>query len=242
MDAAIAPYSNARREPVLAAVVALHLLAVVAWLSHPPPAGQQGPDPDEMDLVWVRPSPLPAPAAAPPALRPRPPVRPPSPASSVPPPLAAATIAPSMAIPAPASQPPALAAPAAPVLSPDELFEHARRSAGAIAREVRKGRRPVIVLPPDSPAIRLRAGIEHAAEMAPRRWFEAPKIRELVDNTGNARRTRVITGNGTYCITQDKVHAPSGIDTMQRGIKEKITNCPANEEPAKPQQWVTAAD
>jgi len=97
------------------------------------------------------------------------------------------------------------------------------------------------VAPPDSPQIRLRQGMEHAHAMARPRVWEAPKVEELVNNTGDgARRTRVITGRGTYCITQ---RAPTtNVEMIQMHGWTRLTNCPAHEEPAKPQEWRTARD
>ncbi|MBQ5947470.1 hypothetical protein [Massilia sp. ST3] len=134
---------------------------------------------------------------------------------------------------------PAAPAPASPVTG--SIMDNARRSIGSIDRELRKQNRPLIVAPPDSPQIRLRKGMEHAHAMAPPRLWEAPKVEELVNNTGDgARRTRVITGNGTYCITE---RAPTtSIDMIEKHGKIRLTNCPEHEEPAKRQEWRTARD
>ena len=146
---------------------------------------------------------------------------------------------------APASPESAAAAPSAgaPPLRPgiDAIMESARRSVGSIDRALRKENRPLITAPPDSPHIRMRKGMEHAHELAPPRLWEAPKVEELVNNTGDgARRTRVITGNGSYCITE---RAPTtSIDMIEKHGKIRLTNCPQHEEPAKQQEWRTARD
>ena len=120
-------------------------------------------------------------------------------------------------------------------------MDSARSSIGEIDRALRKERQPTIVLPPDSPQIRLRRGIAHSHDMAPPRLWEAPKVVELVNNTGDgARRTRVITGRRTYCITE---RAPvTNIEMIEMHGKLRLTNCPTDEEPAKQQEWRTARD
>jgi hypothetical protein len=147
-------------------------------------------------------------------------------------PAAAAAGADPAASPSPAPAAPATAA---------EILQRARRELGSIDRALRQENRPYLVAPPDSPQIRMRNGIEHAAEMAPNRLWEAPKVQELVNNTGDgARRTRVITGGGTYCVTERS--PATGIDMIEKHGKQSITNCPAHEEAAKPQAWRTAQD
>jgi hypothetical protein len=134
------------------------------------------------------------------------------------------------------------AATAAPRAAADgSLVQRSLHDAGSVARALRKENNPYIVAPPSSPQIRLRRGIEEAHALAPPRLWEAPKIDELVNNTGDgARRTRVITGGGTYCIT---TRSPaSSIDTMEVLGKERLTNCPAHESPASNQEWKTARD
>ena len=129
----------------------------------------------------------------------------------------------------------------APALEDGSLVQRSLHEAGTVARALRKENNPYIVAPPDSPQIRMRKGMEEAHALAPPRLWEAPKIDELVNNTGDgARRTRVITGGGTYCIT---TRSPaSSIDTMETLGKERITSCPAHESPASNQEWKTARD
>jgi hypothetical protein len=123
----------------------------------------------------------------------------------------------------------------------ESIIESARRSAGSIDRAMRKENRSYITAPLDSPQIRMRNGMEQAHAMAPGRLWEAPKIEELVNNTGDgARRTRVITGNGTYCVTERS--AATSVDMIEKHGKLRFTNCPQHEEPAKQQEWRTARD
>lgn len=86
--------------------------------------------------------------------------------------------------------------------------------------------------------MKLERGIEHAAELAPNRWYQAPKTQEILDPGGYGRkRYRVVGANGTYCVTYESNHGPDGRDTMRDGIQPKITNCPRHEAPAKAQKW-----
>ena len=146
--------------------------------------------------------------------------------------------APAGASPVP-EEAPAAEAPAGP--DAGSIVEDARRSAGSIARELRRQGRPLIVAPPDSPQIRLREGIEQAHAMARPRLWETPKIEELVNNTGDgARRTRVITGRSTYCLTE---RAPTtNVEMIEMHGKVRFTSCPKHETPAKQQMWRTARD
>jgi hypothetical protein len=107
-------------------------------------------------------------------------------------------------------------------------MEQARRDIGGIDKALRKENKPYIAAPLDSPQIRLRRGIEQANAMAPNRLWEAPKVEELVNDTGDgARRSRVITGNGTYCITE---RAPTtSIDMIEKHGKQRFTSCPQHE-------------
>lgn len=143
--------------------------------------------------------------------------------------------APDAALPA-TTQSVTIAAPIPPTAA--SILEYARRNAGAIDRAVRKENRPYIVAPPDSPEIRLRAGIDRAHDLAPPKLWEAPKVDELVNQTGDgARRTRVITANGTYCISE---RAPTtSVDMIETHGKLRLTNCPQHEDVATHQDWRT---
>jgi hypothetical protein len=196
------------------------------------------PDPGRTTIQWIR---LPAPPARPQPRREeeaRPePVRVPTRAPARP---SAITLLPPPSVPAAS---PAAAAPAAPASSAPAsagaanaaaLLERARHDAGAVDRALRKENYPYIVAPPDSPQIRLRNGIAAAAQME-------PGMDELVNNTGDgARRTRVVAGGNTYCMTERS--AATSIDTIEKHGKWRQTNCPEHESPANRQEWRTARD
>jgi len=224
-----------RRLAGLALTLFAHAVLVVGWqMTRTLPPPEEGPD---TAIQWLRLPPPAAPVAAPPSpavARPAMTARAGRSASSAPAPVAAeAAPSPLIEQAAPLSEAPAATA--------ESIVENARRSAGDIARALRKDSRPLIVAPPDSAQIRLRQGMEHAHAMAAPRLWEAPKVEELVNNTGDgARRTRVITGRRTYCITE---RAPTtNVDMIQMHGRTRLTNCPAHEEPAKPQAWRTARD
>lgn len=231
-----------RRLAGLLATVLVHAALILAWqLARTPLTGQM--EPEGPLMQWVQlPPPLPAiePAPAVPRTDAGPPARPgPGRAThslpSAPSPDAAApmTEAPA-AIPAPAADTPARPSAA-------EILENARRSVGSIDRALRKESKPLIVAPPDSPQLRMRAGMEEAHALAPPRLFEAPKVEELVNNTGDgARRTRVITGRRTYCITERS--PATNVEMIEMHGKIRLTNCPSPETPAKRQEWRTTRD
>jgi hypothetical protein len=172
-------------------------------------------------LVTPIPAPSPEDAAAPTPAVPAAPTAPAAPASN-------------------ADTPPPAAA-QAPKPSPAQIMEQARRDIRGIDKALRKENRPYIAAPLDSPQIRLRRGIEEAAAMAPNRLWEAPKVEELVNQTGDgARRSRVITGNGTYCITERS--PTTSIDMTEKHGKLRITNCPQHEGTATQQEWRTLRD
>jgi len=121
------------------------------------------------------------------------------------------------------------------------MLQRALRDAGAVDKALRKENRPYIVAPLDSPQIRLRNGIGAAADLAPNKWYEAPKVAELVNNTGDgARRTRVVGSGRTYCVTERATN--TSIDMIEKHGKLRITNCPEHETPASAQGWRTARD
>jgi hypothetical protein len=120
--------------------------------------------------------------------------------------------------------------------------EQALREAGAIERTLRKSSKAYIVAPPDSPQIRMARGFAEAAAVAPGRWWEAPQIVELVTDGGDgARRTRVVTAGGIYCITERS--PATSIDMIEKFGKQRITNCGhEHEQPVNAQEWRTARD
>jgi hypothetical protein len=145
-------------------------------------------------------------------------------------------------LPAPANE--ATPAPAeAPAAKPsaEQILQQAKRDIGSIAKALRKENNPYIAAPLDSPQIRMRRGMEQAAAMAAPRIWEAPKIEDLVNDTGDgARRSRVITGHGTYCITERS--PATNVEMIEMHGKQRITNCPQHELPASKQQWRTLRD
>jgi hypothetical protein len=179
-------------------------------------------------------APHPRPSLLPPSARFVTPI--PAPAAST---AATATIAPTPAAPAANTDAPPQAAAQKPNAA--QIMEQARRDIGGIDKALRKENKPYIAAPLDSPQIRLRRGIEQANAMAPNRLWEAPKVEELVNDTGDgARRSRVITGNGTYCITE---RAPTtSIDMIEKHGKLRFTSCPQHELPATQQEWRTLRD
>lgn len=238
-----APAAGRRSDRLTAvgATLALHLALILAWQAADklPRISLQGSD---EAMLWLSP-PAPAPHIEIPVPEPEKEVR----RQSVPAPVPAQRSEPVVAPAAPAAlEAPAPTLPAvddqpAAIPSAADILANARRSAGEIERALRKENRPLIVAPPDSAQIRMREGMEHARAMAPPRMWEAPKVQELVNNTGDgARRTRVISGRGTYCITE---RAPTtNIEMIEMHGKQRFTSCPTHEEPAKQQVWRTARD
>ena len=224
----------------VAVTLAVHLALILAWqmASRLPPMSPEGSD-EAMQWLTLPPpvrraqdvdvsAPVAVPRQSAPRSAPKRPVQP----------AAITTTAP--ASPAPAEAEAAQVAPSG-LPSAESMVQSARRSAGGIDKALRKESRPLIVAPLDSPQIRMRAGMEHARAMAPPRMWEAPKVEELVNNTGDgARRTRVITGNGTYCITN---RAPTtNVEMIEMHGRQRFTSCPSDEEPPKQQVWRTARD
>lgn len=237
------PPPRAGRRTAIAATLLVHALLILGWtMARRTPS--VAPDPARTTVQWIR---LPAPAtptprrdeAHPLPIRPRTPTPTLPGAIAVPYPSPAAAPATSGASPpAAASAGPAPDAPASPAPPPlssgAALLERARRDAGAVDRALRKENNPYIVAPLDSPQIRLRNGIAAAAHMA-------PGMDELINNTGDgARRTRVVTGGSTYCMTERS--PATSIDTIEKHGKWRQTNCPEHESTANGQEWRTARD
>lgn len=235
----LAPGSGNDRFTGVAVTLAVHLALILAWqlAGKLPQAVREGSD---EAMLWLSP---PAPAPAP---VPRVETAPPEPVRETRPRAAAAAVSAVQPDPVPApsaSEAPAPAVEAPPVATPSaaEIMASARRSIGEIDRALRKENKPLIIAPPDSPQIRMRDGMEHARAMAAPRLWEASKVEELVNNTGDgARRSRVITGRGTYCITE---RAPTtNIEMIEMHGKQRFTTCPKDETPPKQQVWRTARD
>ena len=231
----------------LAVTVLVHAALVLGWqMSRTLPSVQ--PEAPRDGMQWLHlpalppPLPLPTEAAPPvPVERTRERTRA-APARAAQPAMTAVPAAPApAAVPAPIAQE-AATPPEAPAASgAAAIMENARRSVGSIDRALRKESKPTIIAPPDSPQIRMQQGMELAHSLAAPRAWQAPKVEELVNNTGDgARRTRVITGGGTYCITERS--PATSIDMIEKHGKQRITSCPKDETPAKAQVWRTARD
>ncbi len=142
--------------------------------------------------------------------------------------------------------PPETGAPAPPAApagtaarSAADIMRQARRDIGKIDKDL-KNEFPErgIKAPPDSPQIRLEKGIELANELAPPKWYEKAKIKEMIDPGGYGRRRyRIVTAWGVKCWTYDSPRAPNGGDPFNPKREPKVTNCPEHEEPAKAQKW-----
>lgn len=119
------------------------------------------------------------------------------------------------------------------------MLEQAKRDVGKVYGELKKERRKgLISAPADTAQKRFERGVAEAADLAPNKWYEAPKVQEILDEGGYGRkRYRVVGAGGTYCVTYESNHAPDGLDTMRNGIKPKLTNCPPHEQPATKQEW-----
>jgi hypothetical protein len=224
-----------RRHVGIAATVLVHVVLILGWqITRRPPAVT--PDPPRSTIQWIR---LPAPIVPQPRTREK---EEQAPARQPVVPRAGAITLPRVTVPvAPAVTPqaadtPAASAPATPAApsAGATMLERARRDVGAIDRALRKENNPYIVAPPDSPQIRLRKGIAAAARLG-------PGEDELVNNTGDgARRTRVVAGGITYCVTERS--PATSIDMIEKHGKTRITNCPEHESPASSQEWRTARD
>lgn len=230
-----------RRLASLAVTLLVHAALVVGWqIARTAPPLQN--DDDRFVVQWLRlPAPAPRIEAAPvvPPARPTPAVagRRSAPAVSQAP--RQVTAAEPLGQTEPSAPLPAFDAP--PATSAGAIMEAARRSVGSIDRALRKDKLPTIVLPPDSPQLRMREGMELAHALAPPKLWQAPKVEELVNNTGDgARRTRVITANGTYCLTE---RSPvTNVEMIEMHGKQRFTSCPKHETPAKKQVWRMARD
>jgi hypothetical protein len=237
MNIAYREVAAGRRLGILLTVL-VHAALILGWqmarTPPPPPQADQG-----AGIQWI---PLPAPrvaAHAPAPAREKP--LPPQPRSLPLPALPSLSLEPVLPAATPATPAGAPAQATAPARSTGQILEQARRDIRGIDKALRKENKPYIVAPLDSPQIRLRKGIELANEMAPNRLWEAPKVEELVNNTGDgARRSRVISGGGTYCVTERS--PATSIDMVEKHGKLRITNCPAHEAPATQQAWRTARD
>lgn len=218
--------------------LAVHMLLIGVWqLSRP--AVQDDGEPLRVQVLRLLPAPArpdsipPAPPTAPaPGTRVAPAASPPAQTERRHAPQAAAD---TITLPTP----PDAEAPPAPAMSSADLLRAARAAASAADRDVRnENPRRGIHAPVETAQMKLEKGIAHAADMAPNKWYQAPKTQEIIDpGQYGRRRHRVITARGTYCVTYESNHAPDGIDSMREGIKPKFTNCDEDEQPATRQKW-----
>ncbi|WP_426102634.1 hypothetical protein [Massilia sp. TSP1-1-2] len=219
----------------VAATIAVHIALALCWLL----TSQVRVDADgapAATIQWIDVRPGAAVAVMPPVARVAPVVH----KKTVAPQLTLVT--PVLAKPAPASQeaapgPATVQAPSG--KSAYEMMQQARRDIGKIDREIKKEfPEQHIKKPVDTAQSRLEKGIALANELAPPRWYEQAKVKELIDPGQYGRkRYRVVTAYGTYCMTYESAHSPDGRDQATRNSAPKMTICPEHEEPAKAQQW-----
>jgi hypothetical protein len=173
---------------------------------------------------------------------------PPKPAIAPRPMVPTATVSPRLRLP----PTPALQREAMPSVPYDELveeetvpapgismMERARSAVGGIDRALQEANKSKLIrAKPVSTQMRLERAMQKAHDMAPNRWYQPPKVTEIIDPGGYGRRRyRVVGANGTYCITIESNHAPDGIDSIQHGIKPKVTKCDDDEQAATKQDW-----
>ncbi|HEX8610832.1 MAG TPA: hypothetical protein VF800_06030 [Telluria sp.] len=223
-----------RRYAGIALTLLAHGLLVIGWhYARRLPAVDSD---DAQRIAWV--TVTPSTQRKPQAPAPTPPPRRASTATTQPKPPAPAAVPEAAAAPPVEPAPPAVAADA-PAPDAAEIMRQARRSIGTIDRDLRKAYpgQP-ITAPASNRATRLAQGLQAAADAAPNRWYEAPKVTEIIDPGSYARRRyRVVGADGTYCITVESNHAPDGLDIMKNGIQHKKTNCEPNEQAATKQTW-----
>lgn len=128
---------------------------------------------------------------------------------------------------------------AAPAPSARDMLSRARAAVGGIDRTLRRENpQRGIVAPVVTAQMKLEKGIAEAADLAPNKWYQAPKTQEIMDPGGYGRRRyRVVGPRGTYCVTYESNHGPDGRDSMRDGLPPKMTNCDPDEGPATFQKW-----
>lgn len=221
--------------------LALHGLLIASWqLSQPPRLADDAPSSSMLLRL------LPARPAEPALTQPRSPAA--SPATQAPARRSAkqaleeTRAAPSSAQPVMAATPAPQQTdtpPAAPSPSARDMLSRARAAAGGIDRTLRRENpQRGIVAPVVTAQMKLEKGIAEAADMAPNKWYQAPKTQEIMDPGGYGRRRyRVVGPRGTYCVTYESNHGPDGRDSMRDGLPPKMTNCDPDEGPATSQKW-----
>lgn len=216
--------------------LAVHLLLILLWqTSRPVPVA----DDTVREMQFVRVLPVPEVFKRPPPVptlpSPSPARRPAAPQAQLPQ-RPSAPEAPAADIVSPVES---ITSPTAPAPSTADLLERAKAAAGGIDSALRKENpRRGIETPVVTSQMKLQRGIARAAEMAPNKWYQAPKTEEIIDPGGYGRRRyRVTTALGTYCLTYESNHGPDGRDTMRDGIPPKRTNCDDDEQKATSQDW-----
>lgn len=122
-----------------------------------------------------------------------------------------------------------------PALTPEiapSVFERARAEAGKADIALRKEfpEHPNrLRARPRTAHQKLASRIENA--LAPPKLYEAPRITAVQDQgVGWGRRIdKVVTGNGTYCITYESNHGGDGRDVFKDALEPKIRTCPREE-------------
>ena len=225
MPPAARPFARQRLLP-LTVTALLHLLLVLLWLqARTPPAADftaRG-----ASILWLL-------AEPPPPL--------PSAPRTLPPPAPKMVLrqAPAVVVPAPVVVVEAAAATAPSAPTTAEILEQAKRNIGQFDQTLSKERGDKLIHAPRplTKQERLAQGIEEANAAAPNKWYQAPKVTEIVDPGGYGRRRyRVVGALGTYCITVESNHAPDGLDTMKNGSQQKRTTCDEKEQSLTHQKW-----
>jgi len=227
--------------------LAVHAVLLALWQVARPVHVPDTSTPDVM-VLQLLPTPAPRGAPASDAMRTTPAPRATATAASRPAPARAADPLPPVqeALPeaaateaAPADAASALAGEAPAPPPSGSMLERARAAAGGIDRTLRTDNpRRGIVAPIVTPQMKLERGLARANELAPNKWYEAPKVEEVLDPSHyDRRRYRVVGAAGTYCVTYESHHAPDGLDTMRDGIKPKLTTCDVKWSPPTVQKW-----
>ncbi len=235
---AYTPPAAKRRYAAIALTLLAHALLVLGWqYARRLPAVDNDPG---RSIQWVKITPPIATAPPPPKPAAQPATRPAARADApaarpVPATPAAAPVAPI------SEAPPDAIVQEAPPAAPNaaEIMRQARRSIGKIDQDLRKANpgQPISA-PVSNGATRLAQGLQAAADAAPNRWYEKPKITEIIDpGQYGRRRYRVVGAKRTYCITVESNHAPDGLDISSKGIVHKTTDCEENEQAATKQKW-----
>jgi len=138
-----------------------------------------------------------------------------------------------------AAAPAPIAAPAASTSSAHDMLAQAKRDIGKFDKELRKefaGKG--IRAPASSPQMRMAKGMEDAYDAAPPKWYQAAKIKEIIDPGGYGRRRyRVTTAFGTHCMTYESHHSPGAQLDVGKRVEPKVTNCEENEQAPTEQKW-----